>query len=107
MISRLLPILLVVMLSGCGGEVKATLEKCADNKTLATQSKNLKFMKSIGFDGRCSYSREVAECKAHLLEFLTTKPLSEKLSFGAYEYRFQLCEDDKSNYPETFDAKWK
>ena len=28
--NKLLPILLVVVLSGCGGEVKTTLEKCAD-----------------------------------------------------------------------------
>ena len=102
--NKLLPILLVVVLSGCGGNAKTPLEKCADN-SMAPQFQNSTFMKKIGFDKRCIYKNH-AECKQHLNEFLT-KPLSEKLSFQAYEYRFQLCEDDKSNYPETFDAKWK
>ena len=103
--NKLLPILLAVVLSGCGGNAKIPLEKCSDN-SMAPLFKNSTFMKKIGFDKRCILKRNHAECKKHLNEFLT-KPLSEKLSFSAYEYRFQICEDIKSDYPETFESKWK
>ena len=111
--NKLLPILLVVVLSGCGGNAKIPLENCADNQAVFPTSygmrplwKHRTFMKSLGFYEKCILKRKHAECKQHLNEFLT-KPLSEKLSFSAYEYRFQICEDIKSDYPETFESKWK
>lgn len=108
--NKILPIILVVVLSGCGNNVKPTslelLEKCADENGYVYLWKNRTFMKSIGFDRYCTGLAE-SDCKTHLIEFLTTKPLSEKLSFRGYENIFQTCEVDKSNYPETFDARWK
>ena len=40
--NKLLPILLVVALSGCGGEVKTTLEKCADENYYYKQHSAIK-----------------------------------------------------------------
>ena len=105
--NKLLPILLVVVLSGCGGEVKSPLEKCADNHTLALWS-DVKFMKSINFHNDCVKDKYHRQCNQQFIKdnFLT-KPLSKKIIDRRYERGFKICEANRSRFPKTFDAKWQ
>jgi hypothetical protein len=103
--NKLLPILLVVVLSGCGGNAKTTLEKCADNLTV-DRWQNEYFMKSINYSKECRFDAEACH-KQFIKDSFLTKPLSEKLTNWRYEETFQGCELSKSRYPETFKSKWK
>jgi hypothetical protein len=104
--NKILPIILVVVLSGCGGNTKTTLEKCADNLTLGMWN-NIYFMESINYSDDCRFEKDKKTCQRFIKDSFLTKPLSKRLTNRSYENKFQGCEAAKSNYPETFDAKWK
>jgi len=111
--NKLLPILLVVVLSGCGGEVKSPLENCADvavNLYLLTErqidsielsdDEYKKKWKSVTL-------REIHKNIAKEKMALRDLALKGKLKNKQYETKFKKCERERKRYPETFDAKWK
>ena len=123
--NKLLPILLVVVLSGCGNSPEVTLEKCADyefkeimlwnfNKTqkkflsmtypeyLEYADKNLSNIRGISDD----MFKGVKNMEKHKKEFFQ-KTLSQKLKYNRYTDMYKICEAEQSEYPKTFDAKWK
>ena len=123
--NKLLPILLVVVLSGCGSSPDVTLEKCADvefkeimlwnfnttqKKFLAMTyseyieyaEKNLSNIRGLSDEA----FRGVKKMEKEKNEFYK-KTLSQKLESKRYTDMYKKCEIDKSKYPETFNAKWK
>jgi hypothetical protein len=118
--NKLLPILLVVVLSGCAGEVKSPLENCADKKVglsvqykshyddILTMSKYHFIKKYPRFDDKAMYNS--AELNATIYKQsnkLRGLSLKSKLEYEGYESAFKECEYEKSRFPETFKSKWK
>ena len=118
--NKLLPILLAVVLTGCGGEVKSPLENCAnvalnlnfeltekeiDSIELSQDEYEKKWNTSFSDIMWRIYKNE-AERKVRIqpLQDLTLKG---KLENKIYERNFKKCERERRRYPETFDAKWK
>ena len=120
--NKLLPILLVVVMSGCGGEVKTSLENCTDDsmkfefefstldKSILNSSKedfmseygNSSAVELIGYDAML----KIAKKNEEYIGFLDLS-VQDKLQDRDYEKFFKKCERKRRNYPETFDAKWK
>tara|TARA_Y100000389_G_scaffold175637_1_gene186560 strand:+ start:234 stop:593 length:360 start_codon:yes stop_codon:yes gene_type:complete len=118
--NKLLPILLVVVLSGCGGEIKPPLENCTDselafNYILTEYETDSLIMTNKEFNEKWYEKRSLtdfktvnarARWKVANKDFLSLE-LSEKLKDSFYEKYFKKCERKRRSYPETFDAKWK
>ena len=121
--NKLLPILLVVVLSACGGAPKTPLENCADNsmnddikmdgymdRAILESSKedfmnkyaNSKILDVVGYDMLLRIAKE----KEAYIGFLDLS-IQDKLQDRDYEKYFKKCERKRRSYPETFDAKWK
>jgi len=77
--NKILPIILVVVLSGCSGNI---IEKCADD-SMKTRVQDW----SKGGWSSASYK--------------------EKLQNSEYELFSKICEEDRGVSPKTFGAKWK
>ena len=133
LMNKLLPILLVVVLSGCGGEVKTTLEKCADfsmkyddDVRLNATDKDVLEMSVDEFynkypSAQQPYYNSLEEWKLNVWERAKKgadlkisvygnffdKSLQDKLTNYKYETYFKYCEDERKPYPQTFDAKWQ
>lgn len=106
--NKLLPILLAVVLSGCGGTSKSALEKCADSvvKYQASLYKGIELTNDEY--GLCGNATDRVRCNMQTRQNVyKSRPLEIKLKDYSYEKRFKDCEYDKTTYPETFDAKWK
>lgn len=118
--NKLLPILLVVVLSGCGGELKTPLENCADDKMglsiqyesyyndILTMPKKEFIKKYTKFDDIVMYNR----AELHAIVYKQNSKirglsLKSKLEHKEYEKYFKKCERERKGYPATFDAKWK
>tara|TARA_Y100000389_G_C17436464_1_gene505837 strand:+ start:144 stop:518 length:375 start_codon:yes stop_codon:yes gene_type:complete len=123
--NKLFPILLAVVLGGCGTSPDVKLEKCADvkfkdimlwnfNKTqkkflamtlgeyLEYAEKNLSNTRGLSDEAYIGIKKMEEEKN----EFYK-KTLGQKLEYKRYTDMYKKCEIDKSKYPETFNAKWK
>ena len=119
--NKILPIILVVVLSGCGGATKTALENCADSEIISKFSmdiydKDALSMSREEFNKKYDYTRpspnnytvslRIAQRKHEALSYLDAA-LKIKLTKKTYLKWFQNCEISKKAYPESFDARWK
>jgi len=111
--NKLLPILLVVVLSGCAGEVKSPLENCADVAlniyTLHEIEKDSIELSIDEYKKKWNSTTYIDIHKASAMQKMTLQGLTLKGKLGNknYETEFKKCERERRRYPKTFDAKWK
>jgi hypothetical protein len=106
--NKLLPILLVVVLSGCSGN---PLEKCADDGI----KYEFKFFRDKGYiltDSEYQSCREYGNRNSGCHnKIFRDRYLNQSLDIKLKDYRyttaFKKCEIEKTKYPETFKSKWK
>tara|TARA_Y200000002_G_C22509755_1_gene590787 strand:+ start:410 stop:781 length:372 start_codon:yes stop_codon:yes gene_type:complete len=121
--SKLFSILLVIVLSGCGGTaLKTPLENCADDMMMffdikldtldkiildssredfMNEYRNYSSVKQLGYDKLL----QIAKNKKANSDFLDLS-VQDKLQNRNYEQYFKGCEKERMKYPNTFDTKW-
>tara|TARA_Y200000002_G_scaffold380077_1_gene390739 strand:- start:726 stop:1055 length:330 start_codon:yes stop_codon:yes gene_type:complete len=108
--NKILPILLVVVLSGCGSNL---LEKCADDDMyMSFDFPNMEYYLVKSDYEKCEAQHQLEIMYQGCLEDAIrekfySQPLEVRLKNYTYERGFQRCEIQKSKYPETFTTKWK
>jgi hypothetical protein len=110
--NKLLPILLAVVLSGCGGTSsgtsKSSLEICADSYVELHSFLYNKIELTNDEYGLCGNATDRVRCNMQTRQNVyKSRPLEIKLKDFRYEKDFQQCELNKNKYPETFKSKWK
>ena len=95
----------IFLITGCSG---SPLENCTDSSIREHYTKALHVIKSDKevkqiFSKELEYKETVFE----YVELVLDKSLSDKMKNKTYRGLFQQCEDEKRNYPNSFEAQWE